>query len=197
MGNTYRWYFRGQADAAWALQPSIVRSFNKSVDREFAINLEHGALYHFKKRIRLFMPNCILSDNDHHTDWWALMQHYSCPTRLLDWTLSPYVALYFAVRDASDKDGAVWLFETEEVQDAMMQINEDLKELPNNEFYDTYNPHPHVLHVIVSRYETDRSEAQQGGFTVCTDILSDHGEIMEKALGLLSSNYLHRVNYPS
>ena len=40
---------------------------------------------------------------------WSLMQHYSGPTRLLDWTANLLVAVYFASESHWDEDGAIWI----------------------------------------------------------------------------------------
>jgi hypothetical protein len=107
------WCFRGQRESAWTLQTSLDRDVRVStpgghshLDRR---NVENKLLFRFKQQAHQFVPHTPPVDDI--ASWFALMQHYGAPTRLLDWTSSPYVALYFAVEEKRARDdgySAVW-----------------------------------------------------------------------------------------
>jgi len=92
------WY-RGHANTAWELVPSIARSTS---DR----SAELTTIKRFKQNAAPYLPQRPLDD----WEWIFLMQHHRAPTRLLDWSESPIVALYFALceplQDAHD--AAIW-----------------------------------------------------------------------------------------
>jgi len=96
------WY-RGHADATWKLLPQYDRLKNPP--------LEMDLLGRFRQNANLLLENA--PTEALAFSWMFLMQHYGVPTRLLDWSESPLVALYFVVDDSNPKnvkkDGAVWM----------------------------------------------------------------------------------------
>ncbi|WP_084448272.1 FRG domain-containing protein [Desulfovibrio inopinatus] len=92
--------FRGLTDRDYNLQTSLRR-----LDGPFA-KLERHLLRNFRKYAPLGNVDQYFSD----WKWLTIGQHHGLPTRFLDWTYSPFVALHFATAniDKYDKDGVVW-----------------------------------------------------------------------------------------
>lgn len=106
-------WFRGQRSKTWPLLPNIAR---KTADQPNGLlDQEIPAIKRFKQNSHAFL------DRLPHDEWgWIfLMQHHRGLTRLLDWSESPLVALYFALGKATDgadtEDGVVWCLDPMEL----------------------------------------------------------------------------------
>lgn len=88
--------YRGHAEENWLLESSLDRH-SKRLGTKTTQATRNEHLRQFKKHSRGRRgsnPKVIQSNNE----WWALGQHYGLVTPLLDWTESPFVALYYAFR---------------------------------------------------------------------------------------------------
>lgn len=94
--------FRGVSRSTFDLQPSIARVPAPTPEARFAY--EEQILEDFQERA---FPH-LRHEPKNSLEWLTLAQHYGIPTRLLDWTSNPLVALFFAVEKDDDFDGAVY-----------------------------------------------------------------------------------------
>jgi hypothetical protein len=98
--NDHIWYFRGHANKTYILEPSIYRNIRWASNEDDLI-----------REILIRCPNDFYSASSSFEKL-VKMQHYDLPTRLLDLTQNPLVALYFACigLDEKNDDGEIIFF---------------------------------------------------------------------------------------
>lgn len=104
------WAFRGQQDARWPLLSSLARYLHAYIpDRGSWRQREERAIRIFRRKAHNYLSDPRVLDNALRC--LALMQHHGAPTRLLDFTKSPFVAAFFALERATN-DAAVYALNT-------------------------------------------------------------------------------------
>ncbi len=157
-------WFRGQSKAEWRLVPKLLRG-----------TIPHSETYlisRFKQNATLLLPQHPKND----FEWLFLMQHHSMPTRLLDWTESPLVALYFAVTENVTDEGALWVLLPTLLNEKSNYRPDYPLEIPSFEDEDLQNYLPETVAsehrsrlfpmAAIAPRNSARMQSQQGVFTI-------------------------------
>ena len=159
------YWYRGHENVDWKLLPRLARE-------EDGLKREIDVIARFKQNASLLLQP--LPTNE--WEWLTVMQHYRAPTRLLDWTESPLVALYFAVEDISEMDGALWMLDPTSLNRASRLSFPYERYIPSFDDEIIQNYLPSVLQqdrgsawdpvAFIGPRNTPRMQAQLGVFTV-------------------------------
>jgi len=177
---------RGQALSTWPLQPSIDRGVPPGTNYATRLDEERCLVEQFQRRVENLLgtnefknvssPNLPVK--------LTVMQHYGAPTRMLDWTASPFVAAFFAVVDLLDKDGAMWWYRTKAftVEAGPQWDRYKMRSNPNEDV--DYNMHafkedsPPFIGPAYLPSPFSRAEAQQGLFTCAGRLGMLHDDLL-------------------
>lgn len=212
-----RW-FRGCGNFPdYKLEPTLLRHPEIKSDTITALVLEQRLKNRFLQTSPPFLSAPPLTD----FDWLFLQQHYGVPTRLLDWSENPFIALYFALSSSGQSENAcVWMLDPVSWNKKALN-NPNLDRIPDatmpqaiqflNNPGDDFSPSDPIA--IHGNHTNPRITAQRGTFVMfcrspevmesksyagnCLKALVIPNEkklaIYEK---LLSIGYTHSVVYP-
>jgi hypothetical protein len=184
-------FFRGQSKAEWSLEPKLIRLLNGMPVKE-ALRYEYDSVCYFRERAHLFGPS-LAPPQDDFLQWLSLMQHFSAPTRMLDWTSLFTVALYFAVSEDPTDPGAIWLLQAEPLWEWMREKYADSEFLDEEKAGKIFSTCDSFIDFGVNRawprlhgydpsIKSERITAQRGVFTICEKLFVDHAVVIGEAL---------------
>jgi hypothetical protein len=158
-------WFRGHSDTSWTLTPSVYRPLYQKLS-------EDSCRRDFKLRAYPYLSGPAREPTN-DWEWYFIMQHHGLPTRLLDWTESPLVALYFALRDMKpDQRPAVWVLNPLHLNKVVAGLDHSIK-IPSDESVQSYLPPtfegtsiPENPVAIQPPHNSKRLTAQKGTFTL-------------------------------
>lgn len=173
------WLFRGHRCPAWKLETSLERTSRRC--RISEVDYERAVWREFRRHAHTYMPR-VPADSD-TVEWLAFMQHYGAPTRLLDFTESFWIALFFAFEEA-ETDCAVVALDPASL--AQNRPNKDYN-LILRENIETGMHSDDFLYSNVPFYTNDRLAIQKGTFVFSLnlsrsfhDLLIQNQKVMEQ-----------------
>lgn len=116
IGEQYQELYRGQSKNSYQLKSGIsryaktaneIKELEENLIKDFKNLVKNVSDY--RKIIHLSKDN---TDYENNWRWLEQMQHFRIPTRLLDWSLDPKIALYFAVENHENEIGQFWVYKT-------------------------------------------------------------------------------------
>lgn len=167
------WVFRGQRESSWELKTSIERMISdQNLSFKDAVEIEISILKRFQRESNNY--NISGLDYQNIPDWLSLMQHYGAPTRLLDWTHSPWVALFFAIIESPKSNSKIWGLNWNELSKKTHPEINNLFNKDNNltnidDFSSALKKGPGIIKLNSYR-QNQRQVIQQGTFIIPLDV---------------------------
>lgn len=176
--------YRGLSSIDYKQIPKVARNWHlgidllKTIEKQLLDRFIISATPHLEFRL------------DNTWEWLALAQHHGLPTRFLDWTQNPLVALYFACRENHQKDGLV--FFSSGISTLNLDVEKNPFEIKNN-------------YMWVPKHFSQRLTNQRGVFTISKDPLKEfHNGVFFKViieasskLKILNTLKKYGINFPT
>lgn len=152
-------FYRGISRNSYELIPSLGRLKDKYSQEEI-LKYEDSAFRIFKSQVILY------GDYLKYNDLCLLLlaQHHGLPTRLMDWSLNPLVALFFSVKNESPESSAVYILK-QEISSHFINDDADCKNIIGK-IYKTSIMIKDTFECYLGKYTTPRMQAQNGIFTL-------------------------------